>query len=127
MVRNLSSCNAALCVQCVSFSLFLFLSSFKVIYDNDLTEAFVRTLELLLDPTDFNAKHSKEIYIALEKRYVFTLTDLDTAAPCYEHFLHCIENVRKEKKWKFESIPIDFDQYFDYERVKELVLLKISL
>lgn len=81
----------------------------------------------MLDPTDYNIKQNKEIFIALEKRYVFTLADLDTTAPCYEYFLQCIEKIRTINKWKFESIPIDFEQYFDYERVKELVLLKLYL
>lgn len=69
----------------------------------------------------------KIIYIALEKRYVFTINELDNVAPCYEHFLQCLERIRWINKWQFESIPIDFPQYFQYDRVKELILLKINL
>lgn len=72
-------------------------------------------------------KKQKTIFIALEKRYVFTVADLESLAPCYEYFLSGIEAIRYRKNWKFESIPIDFPQYFQYERVKELVLLKLSL
>lgn len=113
-----------------TFLILLILRSFYkhfvlVIYDDDLTDAFVRTLEKLLDPTPNNKR--KIIYIALEKRYVFTVADLESLAPCYEYFLSGIEKLRYRKNWKFESIPIDFPQYFLYERVKELVLLKLSL
>lgn len=93
-----------------------------MIYDDDITDAFIRTLTKLLDS---NTK--RVIYIALEKRYVFTVADLESLAPCYEHFLASIDKIRWSKNWKFESIPIDFSQYFQYERVKELVLLKLSV
>lgn len=94
-----------------------------MIYDDDLTDAFVQTLIKLLED---NAKR-RTIYIALEKRYVFTVADLESLAPCYEHFLSGIDKIRWSKNWSFESIPIDFPQYFEYERVKELVLLKLSV
>lgn len=99
-----------------------------MIYDNDLTEAFVHTIDKILDPNDVNANGKKIIYIAMEKRYVFTVADLDTVAPCFEYFLICVnQEVRKGKRWKLEFIPIDFPQYFEYERIKELVLMKIHL
>lgn len=94
----------------------------SVIYDDELTDNFVVILTKLLE-----SNRNRIIYIALEKRYVFTVADLDSLAPCYEHFLSCIDKVRWSKNWKFESIPIDFPQYFEYERVKELVLLKLSI
>lgn len=96
-----------------------------VIYDDDLTEAFVATLEKLLRLEANN--EPKVIFIALEKRYVFTVANLESLAPCYEHFLECMERIRYKHNWKFESIPINFPQYFNYERVKDLVLLKLSL
>ena len=30
-------------------------------------------------------------YEILLLRYVFTIEDMDTVAPCYEHFLRCLE------------------------------------
>lgn len=104
------------------------MSTFAVIYDQDLTDALVQTIAVILDVNSFNANGQKEIYIAMEKRYVFTLTDLDTVAPCYEHFLSCVNReIQMGKPWKLEFIPIDFPQYFIYERVKELILLKLSV
>lgn len=95
---------------------------FVVIYDDDLTDGLIATIEKLLAPP---AKRC--IYIALEKRYVFTVADLESLAPCYEYFLSGIEKLRHRKGWSLVSIPIDFPQYFQYERVKELVLLKLSV
>ncbi|XP_031622643.1 methyltransferase-like protein 22 isoform X2 [Contarinia nasturtii] len=97
-----------------------------VIYDNDITDYFVKTIERILDVNDLNKNKDKELYIALEKRYVFTLADLDTVAPCYEYFMHCIENqIRKTTHLKIEFVSIDFPQYFDYERSKDLILMKL--
>ncbi|XP_049956246.1 methyltransferase-like protein 22 [Schistocerca serialis cubense] len=95
-----------------------------VIYDNDLTQAFVDCLaKLLVVPP------AKTVYVALEKRFVFTVADLDCVAPCYEHFLQCLSNIQRKppgSNWTVEQLAIDFPQYFNYERVKELVLWKIS-
>lgn len=98
-----------------------------MIYDNDITDYFVKTIERILDPTIANKSKDKEVYIAMEKRYVFTLADLDTMAPCYEYFLQCINETRKKTNWKFEPVNTDFPQYFDYERSKDLVIMKIYL
>lgn len=89
-----------------------------VVYDNSITEAFVRTVQkLLCEPSQ------RCIYIALEKRYVFTIADCDTVAPCYEYFLECIEKLNNVS---MEQVDLNFPKYFQYERVKELVLWKIS-
>ncbi|XP_077291198.1 methyltransferase-like protein 22 isoform X4 [Arctopsyche grandis] len=95
-----------------------------VIYDDRLTESFMKILEELL-----NTPPTKSIIIALEKRYVFTVADLESVAPCYETFLSLLEkcNCRNLKhQWTIEQIPVDFPQYFKYDRVKELVLWKIT-
>ncbi|KAF5303372.1 hypothetical protein FQR65_LT08285 [Abscondita terminalis] len=88
-----------------------------VIYDNDLTENFVKTLKFFVSHSSVNY-----IYVALEKRYVFTTADCDVSAPCYEFFMECLETFQI----KVEKVPLDFPQYFRYDRVKELVLLKIT-
>lgn len=81
-----------------------------VIYDNDITDYFIKTLERLLDKNGLNQSGDKEVYIALEKRYVFTLAELDTMAPCYEYFLQRLNDVRKSTHWKFELVDLDFPQ-----------------
>ncbi|XP_018340915.1 PREDICTED: methyltransferase-like protein 22 isoform X3 [Trachymyrmex septentrionalis] len=90
-----------------------------VIYDDKITDGFVRTLTKLL-----YTKKKKIIYIALEKRYVFTVANLDTIAPMYEEFLRCVEKYKMN--WSVDYINIDFPRYFKYDRVKHLVLMKIQ-
>lgn len=103
--------------MCVITLLFLF--RLIVVYDDKITDGFVRTLSKLL-----YTKKKKTVYVALEKRYVFTIADLDTTAPMYEEFLRCIEKYRIN--WSVDYISIDFPCYFKYDRVKHLVLMKIQ-
>lgn len=90
---------------------------FPVVYDNTITEAFVNVVKKLLTSSN------RTIYVALEKRYIFTIEDCDSVAPCYEHFLDCIKNLTNIR---LEEINLNFPQYFQYDRVKELVLWKIT-
>ncbi|XP_076381080.1 methyltransferase-like protein 22 isoform X2 [Megalopta genalis] len=90
-----------------------------VIYDESITEGFVRTLKTLL-----SSEIPKTIYIALEKRYVFTAANMDTTAPMYEEFLKHIET--EEQNWRIEYIKIDFPKYFKYDRLKQMILMKIQ-
>lgn len=100
-----------------------------VIYDDDLTDAFIKTLEVILNKStdDKQQIRKKCVYIALEKRYVFTVVDMETCAPCYEYFLQEFHKLKsKNSNWRIESIPLDFPQYFEYDRTNALVLWKIS-
>ncbi|XP_054014871.1 methyltransferase-like protein 22 isoform X1 [Hylaeus anthracinus] len=90
-----------------------------VIYDENITEGFVQTLVKLLD-----SEIPKVAYITLEKRFVFTTANMDTTAPMYEDFLKCFET--HNLNWRIEYIKIDFPQYFKYDRVKYMILLKIE-
>lgn len=90
-----------------------------VIYDETITTAFVQTLAKLLD-----SKTPKVVYIALEKRFVFTTADMETVAPMFEDFLRSIE--REKLNWNIEYVKIDFPRYFNYNRVKHMILMKIQ-
>ncbi|CAK1544958.1 unnamed protein product [Leptosia nina] len=90
-----------------------------VIYDDDVTAAFVSTIQKIL-----NTNPPKTMYIVLEKRYVFTIEHMDSVAPCYETFLSLLDKVKSE--WIVEQLPLNFPKYFTYDRVKELVLWKIT-
>ncbi|XP_034109103.1 methyltransferase-like protein 22 [Drosophila albomicans] len=92
-----------------------------VVYDDSLTDAFVRVIEHIFERGQKSGK-PKTVYMAMEKRYVFTLEDCDSVAPMYEHFLR--QTVRKP--WIIENIPLDFAQYFEYERCPQLILMRIS-
>ncbi|ROT68671.1 hypothetical protein C7M84_013176 [Penaeus vannamei] len=89
------------------------------IYHNQLTDQFFRTiLRLMCEPPN------KTMYVALEKRFVFTIEDMDTVAPCYDYFLDRIEWLRCQNlstiNWTIEEVPIDFKQYFIYEKTRHL-------
>ncbi|XP_043486622.1 methyltransferase-like protein 22 [Polistes fuscatus] len=90
-----------------------------VIYDDVITDGFVTTLDKILKKKD-----SKIAYIALEKRYVFTVANMDTVAPMYEEFLRCIR--RQNLNWNIEYVKIDFPRFFKYDRVKHMILMKIQ-
>ncbi|XP_066603815.1 methyltransferase-like protein 22 [Prorops nasuta] len=90
-----------------------------VIYDDKITDAFIDTLVKLL-----SGKPQKTAYISLEKRYVFTIADMDTVAPMYEEFLSCIK--KKNCNWSVEYVQLDFPRYFKYNRTKHMVLMKIE-
>ncbi|XP_017882154.1 methyltransferase-like protein 22 isoform X2 [Ceratina calcarata] len=89
-----------------------------VIYDETITTGFVQTLAKLL-----NSETPKVVYIALEKRFVFTTADMETVAPMFEDFLRRIE--REQLNWDVEYVKIDFPRYFNYNRVKHMILMKI--
>ncbi|XP_067612629.1 methyltransferase-like protein 22 [Eurosta solidaginis] len=92
-----------------------------VIYDDTLTDAFINVMDTLFERGNLIRK-GKTIYIALEKRYVFTLAEMDTVAPMFEYFLR----KSMHKSWKIEYIATDFPQYFEYERSRHLVMLKVT-
>lgn len=89
-----------------------------MIYDDEITEAFAKTIEKILA-----VPLKRSVFVALEKRYVFTIADCDSVAPCYEYFVDCLGRLKNVTK---EQVPLDFPQYFEYDRVKELVLWKIT-
>lgn len=88
----------------------------------------METVARILHPDDLNRSRTKEIYIALEKRYVFTVADLDVAAPCYEYFLQCLEKAQSpEHPIRRDMININFPQYFSYERSNDLVIMRLKI
>ncbi|KAL0415248.1 UNVERIFIED_CONTAM: Methyltransferase-like protein 22 [Sesamum latifolium] len=58
-----------------------------VIYSDDLTDAFFRVLEAIMSNSP-----EKVLYLALEKRYNFTIDDLDVVANGYSHFRSFIKD-----------------------------------
>jgi hypothetical protein len=61
------------------------------------------------------------MYIALEKRYVFTDS---VCAPMYESFIKMFAD-EAGGVLRCDEISTDFTQYFDYEKCKELVLMRV--
>lgn len=98
-----------------------FVVAADVIYDDKITEAFLATLQTLFE----HAKPSVEVLVALEKRFVFTLADMDSVAPSFEHFKRIFDKTLRSRL-TLDFVPIDFAQYFEYDRVKQLVLMRIT-
>ncbi|KAF4092528.1 hypothetical protein AMELA_G00022030 [Ameiurus melas] len=98
-----------------------------VCYDNDLTDALFRTLYRISS----NLRHSSTAYISIEKRLNFTLRHMDVSCETYDHFRHCLEQITelREKKTRFTVSPVScsFPQFFQYERVNQLELWKVSV
>ena len=88
-----------------------------LVYDDSITDALVDFIVKTL------AKHVKtKFLVSLEKRYVFTVKDLDTVAPAYQYF---IDKLNKASV-KFVFLDTMFKQYFCYDRSKDMVLMLIS-
>uniref|UniRef100_A0A0K8TGH5 Methyltransferase-like protein 22 n=1 Tax=Lygus hesperus TaxID=30085 RepID=A0A0K8TGH5_LYGHE len=95
-----------------------------VIYDNNLSEAFVKCLTRILQMPP-----KKTFLLALEKRFVFTVEDLDVVAPCYDHFFKYLKSQWSSppmSNWTIQQLDLDFQQMFAYERTKHLVLWMIT-
>jgi methyltransferase-like protein 22 len=90
----------------------------SVIYDQDITDGFIKTILKLFK---ISPKLS-ELYIALEKRYVFVES---VCAPMFEHFLKNFQQFANGVL-KLNEMSTEFPQYFEYDRCKELVLLKVT-
>ena len=93
-----------------------------VIYDDNLTDAFLETVERL-----FDLSRDVVLYISLEKRINFTLQALEVVSPAYDYFMTKVEKMseRCEPRMKVQRISTEFQQYFMYDKVKQLELWKI--
>ena len=65
-------------------------------------------------------------------RYVFTLEDKDVVAPAFEFFFEGLEALTEttpdtEAQFHYQEIPVDFPQYFTYNRTNELVSFQAAL
>ncbi|XP_067270959.1 methyltransferase-like protein 22 isoform X2 [Pseudorasbora parva] len=103
-----------------------FLIAADVCYDDDLTDALFRTLYRLSS----NMRHPSTAYISIEKRLNFTLRHMDVACEAYDHFRHCLDQLHQltDGKMNFtvEPVKISFSQFFQYERVDQLELWKVT-
>lgn len=97
-----------------------------VVYHNQLTDGFFNAvLRIMSEPPD------KTLYIALEKRFVFTVENLETCCPMYDYFVTQLDWLWKQRQdsisWTIEQVDSDsFPQYFSYDRTRNLVLWKIQ-
>ena len=97
-----------------------------VIYDDDITEDFIKFIVNLHNKVTCDIL---KFIVALEKRFVFTLADLDTVAPAHDFFVDQLKNFNTNNnthKITTQIMDLDFPQHFCYERSKDMVMLEIS-
>ena len=126
-----------------------------VIFDADVTEAFFRLLvetmtvpvdggsaaaalqtrdglELDDDASSSPSKLSKTLYLALEKRVLFSIYEDEPSSPIYDHFEACLEGLLQMQfeTGSFEAVKIDIDFpqcfYKSYDRSDYLEIWRIS-
>ncbi|KAG8432898.1 hypothetical protein GDO86_017237 [Hymenochirus boettgeri] len=92
-----------------------------VIYDDDLTDALFNTIYRIAH----SARNPCRIYLSTERRYNFTLRQLDITCDAYNHFRSCLKELEDiiDGKIKFtaKEIKPSFPQFFSYERIEQLV------
>ncbi|PIN10816.1 hypothetical protein CDL12_16587 [Handroanthus impetiginosus] len=104
-----------------------------VIYSDDLTDAFFSVLEVIMSNVP-----EKVLYLALEKRYNFTIDDLDVVANGYSHFRSYLkvdedyaedDALKTQSRHKFIGRLINLDeipQYVqDYDRGNNVEIWEI--
>ncbi|CAI8611891.1 unnamed protein product [Vicia faba] len=102
-----------------------------VIYSDDLTDAFFSTLERLM-----SRGSTKVLYMALEKRYNFSFSDLDVVANGYSHFRSylrdedAIESFESASMSNFVGKQMDISQIpqyvKEYERTHDVEIWRIK-
>ncbi|XP_065846751.1 methyltransferase-like protein 22 [Oscarella lobularis] len=90
-----------------------------VIYNDYFTEMFVNKVRSLM----LRYRKCKRCYVALEKRYNFTISKLDTVAPAFDYFKHCLDDLHgNDDTFVIERLPIGFSSMFAYERSHDMEL-----
>ncbi|KAK4267461.1 hypothetical protein QN277_024239 [Acacia crassicarpa] len=93
-----------------------FLLAADVIYSDDLTDAFFSTLEKLM-----SRGSRKVLYMALEKRYNFSLSDLDVVANGYSHFRSYLKVDNEMECPDSESMPFFVGKQIDIAQIPQYV------
>ncbi|KAM3827137.1 methyltransferase-like protein 22 isoform 2-T5 [Vipera latastei] len=97
-----------------------------VFYDDDLTDAFFKMLSRITS----NLRNDCTIFFSMEKRFNFTLRQMDVVCEAYNHFRSTLDELLKTRegrmKYSIQPIELSFPQHIVYERVPQLELWKLS-
>ncbi|XP_057201457.1 methyltransferase-like protein 22 [Triplophysa rosa] len=103
-----------------------FVIAADVCYDDDLTDGLFRTLYRITS----NLRCPSITYLSLEKRLNFTLRHMDVSCEAYDHFRHCLDQLEQmtdgKNTFTVEAVKSSFPQFFQYERVEQLELWKVT-
>ncbi|KAK4590620.1 hypothetical protein RGQ29_020968 [Quercus rubra] len=87
-----------------------------VIYSDDLTDAFFNVLEKFM-----SLGSEKVLYLALEKRYNFSVNDLDVVANGYSHFRSYLRDDSECEGIKNGSVPCFVGKRIDITQIPQYV------
>ncbi|XP_077390408.1 methyltransferase-like protein 22 isoform X2 [Festucalex cinctus] len=103
-----------------------FIIAADVCYDDELTDGFFRTLYRLCN----NFAHACTVFISIEKRFNFTLRQMDVSCDAYNHFQHCLSQLEEledgQCSYTVQQLPCTFPQFLQYERIEQLELWKVT-
>ena len=99
--------------------------SADIIYDDKLSEGIVQFISAIAE----TVTHSVDFLLSFEKRFNFTLEDLDVTAPAYDFFMNEMRKLKNlhENVITLELIEDDFPQCFCYERTTDLFLMNVCI
>ncbi|KAL6559876.1 hypothetical protein OROGR_004993 [Orobanche gracilis] len=94
-----------------------------VIYSNDITDAFFNVLEAIMSssPQKPICVTTEVLYLALEKRYNFTMDDLDVIATGYSHFLSYIGDEEGNGALETEHSPSFMGKLIGLDEIPQYV------
>eukprot|EP00002_Diphylleia_rotans_P040268 TRINITY_DN9502_c0_g1_i1.p1 TRINITY_DN9502_c0_g1~~TRINITY_DN9502_c0_g1_i1.p1 ORF type:complete len:313 (-),score=70.82 TRINITY_DN9502_c0_g1_i1:30-968(-) len=101
-----------------------------VVYDNEITDALMDFLR------DISGKYDVKCLFGLERRYNFTLDDLNISSPAYDRFREHIQEsgqadqdseIPPENRFDGMQISTDFGSHLEYARTPELEIWELSV
>ena len=91
-----------------------------IVYDDAITDLFIAFLERLGRVVG----RAVRVMVALERRVVFTVEELEARAPAYEHL---VARLGAMEGLTVARVEIDWPQNLCYQRCQELELMEVTL
>ncbi|KAG0347709.1 Methyltransferase-like protein 22 [Podila minutissima] len=105
-----------------------FIFAADVVYDDSLTDVLVECLEQLLTiplPTGHpRHEHGRVAFMTMEKRYNFSLNELDVVAQAHDYFVQKMGRSTQLHLTRLDTGSVG--RHCDYERTKDLELFQIT-
>ena len=112
-----------------------------IIYDDTLTYSIIQTVHSLIIQQYYRKELIQTLtprniltcLFSIEKRINFTIRNLNVAAPAYDYFIECLNELDKNlaklsMKLNISYVTLDDkSQWFCYQRCKDLVIVRIDV